>query len=123
MIGIVFPVYYGELPVIIKEFAGKLVYLKDKYLFAVCTFGGSAGYSLKYLKKIILSRGGLLSATFQVICPKTLFIKAGENHTRLYQSWQKNLGSVIHRVDLKLKGDFFKAYFPCPFFYAYGLHH
>ena len=33
VMGIVFPVYYGELPVIVKRFTEKLDNIEDKYIF------------------------------------------------------------------------------------------
>ena len=39
VIGMVFPVYYNELPLIIKRFTEKLDNIEHKYIFAVCTFG------------------------------------------------------------------------------------
>lgn len=50
-LGIVFPVYQGNLPLIIYRFIGKLHNLGHKYIFAVCTFGDSPGISMGYLNK------------------------------------------------------------------------
>jgi len=107
-IGIVFPVYYGELPVIIKRFAEKLDNVANKYVFAVCTFGGSAGYSLKLLRSIIQARGGDLSATYRVHMPQNSFAKPWENHSTLYAKWQKKLGQLVSNTDSRIKGEFFK---------------
>jgi ferredoxin len=106
--GIVFPVYYGELPVIVSEFAEKLVNLDGKYIFAVCTFGGSAGDSLRSLRKIIRSRGGEVSATYGVHMPQNAFYKVWEKHEPLYRSWRKKkLNIVISNIENRKTGDFF----------------
>lgn len=52
VIGIIFPVYYGDLPIIIKEFVCKLENLQKKYIFAVCTHGGAAMASLRMMRKL-----------------------------------------------------------------------
>jgi|WetSurMetagenome_2_1015567.scaffolds.fasta_scaffold381633_2 ferredoxin/flavodoxin len=117
VIGIVFPVYYGELPVVIKRFAQQLVDIGQKYIFAVCTFGGSAGYSLKLLKRIIQARGGTLSATYRVHMPQNSFPKPFENHTRLFSTWEKKqLGQIINNTYNRKKGEFFKHVFLAPIF-------
>ena len=106
--GIVYPVYYGELPVIIKEFAEKLDNLDGKYIFAVCTFGGSAGDSLRNLQKIIRSRGGELSATYGVHMPQNAFYKFWEKHEPLYRNWrQKKLDIVVNNTQIRKTGNFF----------------
>ena len=116
VMGIVFPVYYGELPVIIKSFAGKLKEIEHKYIFAVCTFGGSAGYSLKLLRSIIEARGGELSATYRVHMPQNSFSKPWENHTKLFLKWKKKLGQVVSNTNNRIKGEFFKYNLLTPLF-------
>jgi ferredoxin/flavodoxin len=106
--GIVYPVYYGELPVIVREFAEKLNNLDGKYIFAVCTFGGSAGDSLRSLRKIIRSRGGELSATYGVHMPQNAFYKFWEKHEPLFRSWrQKKLNTVVRNIKARRTGNFF----------------
>ena len=108
VVGIVHPVYYGELPVIVREFTEKLNNLEGKYIFAVCTFGGSAGDSLRSLRKIIRSRGGELSATYGVHMPQNAFYKFWEKHEPLYRNWRKKkLNIVISNVEVRKTGDFF----------------
>ncbi len=61
MLGIVFPVYHGNLPLIIYRFMGKLQNLSSRYIFAICTFGDSPGIALSYLDQAIRERGGKLA--------------------------------------------------------------
>jgi len=116
VMGIVFPVYYGELPVIIKLFAEKLDNIEHKYIFAVCTFGGSAGYSLKLLRQIIQARGGEIAATYRVHMPQNSFSKPWENHNKLFSTWKKQLGQVVSNTSNHKKGEFFKHVFLAPVF-------
>lgn len=116
VLGIVFPVYYGELPVIIKRFAAKLEGIEHKYIFAVCTFGGSAGHSLRILRRIIQTRGGDLSATYRVHMPQNSFSKPWEKNAVLYATWKKRLGEVADNTCNRKKGEFFKHTFLAPFF-------
>ncbi len=107
--GLVFPVYYGELPIIVREFAGKLTNPDGKYIFAVCTFGGSAGDSLRTLKTIVRSRGGDVSATYGVHMPQNAFYKFWEKHEPLYRNWRKKkLKKVLDNTATQKKGDYFR---------------
>jgi ferredoxin/flavodoxin len=116
VIGIVFPVYYTELPVIIKRFVGKLADIEHKYMFAVCTFGGSAGYSLKSLRRLIEARGGELAAAYRVHMPQNSFPKFFENHALLYSTWNKQAGKVVSNTLERKQGEFFRHVLLGPFF-------
>jgi hypothetical protein len=79
VIGIVFPTYYetyGGVPLIVRRFVNKFKNIGSKYLFAICTYGGASVTALKYLDKIIKSRGGKLAAGFTVNMPSNM---AGPN--------------------------------------------
>ncbi|HEX7556052.1 MAG TPA: EFR1 family ferrodoxin [Leptolinea sp.] len=69
VIGLVFPVYHGGLPLIIKRFVEKLAPLEKKYIFGVCTYGDNPGLTMEYLAKLIQSHGGELAAGFSVHMP------------------------------------------------------
>src|SRR5208283_4489872 len=116
VIGIVFPVYYTELPVIIKRFVGKLANIENRYIFAVCTFGGSAGYSLQSLRLLLEARGGKLAATYRVHMPQNSFPKFFENHAVLYSTWNKQSGIVARNTVERKQGEFFRHVLLGPFF-------
>jgi len=69
VVGLVFPIYHGGLPLIVKRFIDRLSSLQEKYLFAVCTYGDSPGLALEYTRDQLASRGGKLSAGFGVHLP------------------------------------------------------
>ena len=102
VIGMVFPVYYGGLPVIVKEFAEKLDDLEGRYVFAVCTYGGAAGSSLRLLKRIIRSHGGELSGAYGVHMVQNAFFKPWENRKKLYGK-AKRKGAMIAQKALERK--------------------
>ena len=106
-VGMVFPVYYGDLPVIIKEFAGTLENLEGRYIFSVCTFGGSAGDSHRMLGDIITARGGVLAATYGVHMPQNAFYKFWEKHEPLYRNWRKKVKTVAANTAARKRGTFF----------------
>lgn len=103
-IGIVFPVYYGDIPLIIKRFAEKLDNISCKYIFAVCTYGGGTGDSLKTLSRIIHSRGGELSAQYGVHMPQNAFYKSLENHEKIFKKWKKKLEIISKNISIQKKG-------------------
>jgi ferredoxin/flavodoxin len=110
IIGLVFPVYYGELPVIVKEFAEKLVDLENKYIFSVCTYGGAAMASLRILRKILQSKGAKLSAAYGVHMPQNSFYKPKENRQKIFSAWKKKLDQIIKNTSSQTEGLFYSNY-------------
>jgi Ferredoxin len=92
VIGIVFPIYYlgtVNIPLIVQRFVMKLDGISTKYIFAVCTYGGGSGSTLKLLDRMLKGRGGRLSSGFGVQMPQNAFRKPFENKTKLYDNWKK----------------------------------
>lgn len=75
-IGIVFPVYMFGPPLVISGFIEKLSAAKDKYFFAIATYGGKAANTLEICSSLFQKRGLELSAGFLVKMPG--------NYTPLY---------------------------------------
>jgi ferredoxin/flavodoxin len=69
VIGIVSPVYHGNLPLIVARFVDTLTALESKYIFGVCTYGDHPGLFMEYLRDRLTARGGELSAGFGLHMP------------------------------------------------------
>lgn len=70
VLGIVFPVYYARLPLVVEKIVKKLEFSNDTYIFAVSTHGGAPAMVLKKLQALLQSKGVLLNAGFLVQMPK-----------------------------------------------------
>lgn len=71
LLGIVFPVYhatFGEngFPYLVEEFIKKMVNIDEKYIFAICTHSGYAGFTIENLNELLKKRGGKLSAGLDI---------------------------------------------------------
>ncbi len=110
IIGIVFPVYYlgtVNIPLVVQRFVMKLDEISTKYIFAVCTYGGGSGPTLKMLDEMIKARGGRISSGFGVHMPQNAFRKPFENKTKLYNNWkEKKLDFIYEHVNEKNEGWF-----------------
>jgi ferredoxin len=112
VIGIVFPVYYetyGGVPLIVKKFIKKLKNIKQKYIFAVCTYGSGAFVTLKSLDKIIQSQGGELAAGFTVNMPENMaaeIVNNSKNQKKMFGIWEKNIQKTCDSINARKKGKF-----------------
>ena len=78
-VGIINPVYFAGLPVMVAGFAGRFDLSKVKYVFSIVTYGGSgAAPALQQLDSILKKRGHGLDAGFMVKMPG--------NYILLYES-------------------------------------
>jgi ferredoxin len=103
-VGIIFPVYYNTLPVVVRQFAERLEGLEGKYLFAVASFGGAGGVSLPTLKRIITQRGGRLAATYGLHMPQNAFPKPWENKEKLIKNAEAKLDRIAQNTREKAVG-------------------
>jgi ferredoxin len=97
-VGIVFPVYYSDAPVVVREFIGKLQNLRDKSVFAVCTHGGAAGDALRTVRRLVDKNGGRLSLAFGVPMPQNSFYKWYENPGRRQKMLKKRCARIVKKI-------------------------
>lgn len=109
IIGIIFPVYNIEhdgIPLIVSRFIKKLNNINNKYIFAVCTFGGGSYKTLDNLNELIISRGGKLSAGFGVHMPQNAFYKFFDNNKKIFKKWRKKSEIIYKMVKAKRTNKF-----------------
>lgn len=68
-VGVIFPVYFGGLPLMVKEFLEALEVQKNTYFFTVATFGAGAAVSIKQVEDILNKKDINLSAGFGINMP------------------------------------------------------
>jgi ferredoxin/flavodoxin len=107
IIGIVFPVYFTRAPVIVEEFTGKLENTGNKYIFAVCNYGGGTGDSLRILDEKLLMHGGRLSAKYGIHMTQNAFKKSWEKPLVLNRKMVKKTDKIVRDISLRKKGKFF----------------
>lgn len=71
ILGIVFPVYYSRLPLIVEQIVKKLEVNKDTYVFGVATHGNAPANVLKRLKNILHNNGTRLNSSFLIGMPSS----------------------------------------------------
>ena len=104
-LGFVFPVYAWAPPKIVLDFIRqlKLQFAYDPYVFAVCTFGASAGKSIDFLEDVLAEKGLLLNSGFSVVMPDnciTLFPAESEKAIREKLSHAEK---TIHRIQKAIR--------------------
>jgi len=102
--GIINPVYFAGLPVMVAGFAGCLDLSKVKYVFSVVTYGGSgAAPALQQLDNILKKRGHGLDAGFMVKMPGNYILlyesPAGEKRERILVTADAQVADSAAAID------------------------
>ena len=70
VVGIVFPVYFSDMPQYVKEFVKKLSFSATPYIFGIATCGQKPGHALFTLKSLVEGKGTPLAAGFVLVMPE-----------------------------------------------------
>lgn len=103
-IGFVFPVYYYNVPLSVRQFIKKLKF-NGQYIFGVASFGGVRGTALLKLKECIEKQGGVLNAGFSVQMPGNYIVSYGAFpkvlQKKLFKNEKKKVFKISNTVKLK----------------------
>src|SRR5512136_1923604 len=69
-VGIVFPVYFSDMPPYVQEFVKKLSFSKVSYIFGIATCGQKPGHALFTLKSLLERKRTTLAAGFVLVMPE-----------------------------------------------------
>ena len=98
---IIFPVYYGNLPNIIRVFAEKLVNIKNKKFILIANYGGGTGVSLITLSRIIKSKGGIIFGRYGLHMPQNSFYKFWENNKKTTEKTNEKIRKIVKYFNKK----------------------
>ncbi len=74
IMGFVFPVFYGDMPRIVRDFIRGIAITPRTYVFAVATCGGSPVFTLFTLEKLLEKKGVRLNAGFSLTMPDNAYV-------------------------------------------------
>jgi ferredoxin/flavodoxin len=108
VVGLVFPVYVGGIPRIVKEFVKKISTSKHNYYFAVCTYRNTTGATFDLLGKELKNIGADLAGGFAVKMPGNYIVEAGavsaEEQQSLFLASRKKINEIVEYVAEKNRG-------------------
>jgi len=118
VIGIVFPVYLAQiygLPEIVSQFLGKIEYVKNKYYFIVCTYGGyaypNAFPTINRCIKIARSPGWEINGRFYARFPMNnsdydhIPVPIERDSSIILAKADKKIESIIEMIKKRKKGN------------------
>lgn len=103
-VGIVFPIYYVDVPNIVRVLIPRLKGLSGKYVFAVCTYGGGRGRSIRTVRELLKANGGSLAAGYGIHMPQNAFLKPRENRDVLKVQAEAMVSLICRRTIGRKRG-------------------
>lgn len=101
-VGFVFPVYYFGLPNIIVRFIEQMKLERVIYLYAVVTYGGAVGATLKQLYLLLRKHKIKVQAGFRVKMPGNYIVlygaKGKRTQQRLFAKEQKKVSAIACKI-------------------------
>ena len=106
VVGLVFPVYFGDVPDIVKDFVCRLKIVGRPYFFAVATYGVMQGNVLFSLDRQLKTKGVEMSASFTLAMPdnaytKMNFITPPEQREAILNASEARLTEIADAVSRK----------------------
>lgn len=105
-LGIVFPVYFARLPLVVEAIVNKLEVRQNGYVFAVATHGGGPAAVLNKLQQHLYRNGITLSAGFLIHMPGNHIFayntRPVEINNRIFSKEKKKIMRISEVVSRKL---------------------
>ncbi|MFP4162858.1 MAG: EFR1 family ferrodoxin [Chitinispirillaceae bacterium] len=107
MVGLVFPVFFMDVPAFVKEFIQKLDIPSSTFVFAITHCGQTAGSVLKILKKQLQKRDITLSAAHLMYLPDNsiFFYSKPDTIGPMLLEGEKKLSGIIESLKRREKKD------------------
>lgn len=109
ILGFVFPVYFMDIPNIVKSFIGKLTFKTNPYIFAIATCNGISGLSLFELNKCLVGKGKVLSSGFVIDMPGNALVTPQEIEIKRLQNYKSKVieisNFINNRIINKIEGE------------------
>lgn len=109
ILGLVFPVYFMNIPDIVKSFVKKISFKTDPYIFAITTCNGVPGHSLYTLNKYLKAKGKALSLGSVIDMPGNAVITPPEIEVERLKNYTTKVAEIAHYINTqstnKLEGE------------------
>lgn len=99
IIGFVFPIYYGDMPFLMRQVLGKMKFEGNPYIFSVCTYRGYYGEIARRLDTLLREKQQKLSFSAQVSLPGNSRVGPPEQSAAFLAAQKEN----VQRIAQKLK--------------------
>ena len=111
VVGLVFPIYYQDMPNIVHAFIAKSDWTQAEYIFTIPTFGGGPGTSYQSIDRLLKCKGKSLSFSYGIHMPQNAFYKKYENISELFKKMEQSIDVIQEHVQMRSLGYYSNSQF------------
>ena len=97
-VGLLFPVYYGDMPYPMRQLISRMVFRPDSYLFTLTTWRGHEGDAPLRVDQLLRTRGARLSLALGIPMPGNSFINPPELDREHLQLQRQRVEQLAPRI-------------------------
>ena len=97
-VGFVFPIYYSDMPYLMRHVIGQMNFKVNPYIFSVCTCKGHYGEIAQRLDSLLRSKGQKLSFSRHVYMPGNSSISTPEQNIVVLNEQKENVRKVAQEI-------------------------
>ncbi len=97
-VGVVFPVYFYTMPLIVREFLERLDLSQARYVFVVLTMGGMPGRTVQHAQESLAKAGGKLNAAFGIRMLGNYIAEYNVGDENAVQTMQNRMARDVSRI-------------------------
>lgn len=97
-VGFVFPVYYGDMPCLMRSVIARMQFTAAPYIFAIPTYRGHYGASAQRLDALLHTLGQKLSCSLPVRLPGNSRISTPEQNAELLAAQKDSVAAVAEQL-------------------------
>lgn len=98
LVGLVFPVYYGDMPYPMRAALQKLTFRPDAYIFAFTTCRGHVGPATLRVNDLLQVKGQKLALALNVVMPGNSWISTPEENAERLAAQRENIRALFPRI-------------------------
>lgn len=115
-VGFVFPIYYGDMPCLVRNIIQKMRFIKDSYIFAFSTYRGHPGDIAKRLDTLLRESKQRLSLCVGIAMPGNSYLSTPKQISDTLVHQKENIKKLIGQITKRQMEDYslLKAPDPSP---------
>lgn len=106
MVGFLFPIYYGDMPYLVRDVINKMTFKDVNYIFAFSTYRGHPGDIAKRLDDLLHQKQQKLSLSIGIAMPGNSYLSTAEQTRDCLAKQKQNIKELVPKIIKQEKQDY-----------------
>ena len=114
MVGFIFPIYYGDMPYLVRHVINRMCFKDKAYIFVFSTYRGHPGDIAKRMDEVLKERGQSLSLNIGISMPGNSYLSTKEQIESSLKYQKQNIQQLLDKIIHQEKHDYSLLVHPEP---------